>query len=156
MTAETCARCRQRPSELTRGTEPLCGSCWSLWRAELVQALGGHDRIEREAEGYVSTWVPLGGVQVGAHRPDHGADQFEVACPLCEASWVGAIGSVCAWCARREAEVIAEHRRALLDGPMEHETMREWAHRLADAVKAGVVEMAVARAAWDRRCRRAA
>lgn len=153
---DCCSRC-DRPSELTIGTEAICGPCWSVWRDELVRGIGGHERIERAFDGgYVATWVPLGAVQAGAHRPDHGPDEYDVACPICSASWVGRIGSRCAWCAEREAAVYEEHRRALLAGPHESETTREWAHRLVDAMKAKIVTEAEIKTAWNREVRRAA
>ena len=158
MSAAVCSRCERRPSELTRGMTPLCGPCWAEWRADIVGRLGGEVDRGGVIDGKHVVWRDGGGVQVGGARPDHGPDQVELGCPLCEATWIGALGDSCPWCDRRTAQLVAEQRSLLLAGPVERddESLRLWAHRLADAVKAGILELDDARRAWRRELRHAA
>lgn len=153
MSAAPCSRCI-RPAELFIGTSPLCGECWSTWRAELV-ARHGISRVSLVGE--VVIVERDGGPVRSVHRPDHGPDQYELACPICEATWVGNPADTCPWCARREARLLAEQRALVLTppDPATIDALNHWAARLRRAVDAGIVEEDVARSCLVREVKRA-
>ena len=155
MSASVCSRCHRRPSELPRGTTPLCGACWAEWRSELVGRLGGVIDRGGVIDGKHTVYVLTGAIQEGAARPDHGPDQYDVICPVCDATWTGALGDPCAWCARREAQIVEEQRQILLSGPGEiagdvELAFEAWRQRLLRGNEAGLLTRDEVRAAWRR------
>lgn len=116
----------------------------------------------------------------GVPRPDHGPGMIQRLC-RCGAGWVGRPDDPCSWCADAAARAVADLRRQLLwpawmleQGPRYDEldevdravwdrtrgirrgeaSERAWARRLAEAVIAGIVTEADARAALARATRR--
>lgn len=112
----------------------------------------------------------------GRPRPDYGPGMVERACP-CGAGWIGIADDPCSWCLDAAERDVVELRRRLLwpdwlveQGPRYDElddddravwdatrgiargeaSERTWARRLADAVHAGIVTEADARAALTR------
>jgi len=110
-------------------------------------------------------------------RPDHGPGMIQRECVDCGAGWVGLPDDPCAWCADRLALDLADQRHRLLwpDWMLEQEprydqldeldqavwdrtrgirrgaaSIEAWARRLAEAVAAGIVTAAEARAAAGR------
>jgi len=84
------------------------------------------------------------GQQVGPLRTDWGPDWADLQCPICDASWVGRIGSLCYWCCKSLANMIQWQREAVLTPPdMELGDKRRpnallaWGKRLKVQVDAG-------------------
>jgi hypothetical protein len=101
------------------------------------------------------------GIQAGPLRPDWGPSYSEVECVACGASWVGIVGEHCPWCAWSHHLLLAWQTELLLTPPdvadvdrRRPDALKAWAHRLATAVKAGIVDERAARRAWDREVRR--
>lgn len=97
---------------------------------------------------------------VGVLRPDHGPGYAECQCSLCGATAVAIISESCAWCERSLDRQIGWQRDILLNPqlPDQHDetwsgSMRGWAERLANAVKAEIITADEARRAWKRRFR---
>jgi hypothetical protein len=112
----------------------------------------------------------------GRPRPDFGPGHVERACQ-CGATWIGGADDPCWWCAQAERRQLDDQRRRLLwpewmasQGPRYDElapvdravwdrtrgilrgadSVKAWTHRLIDAVDAGIVTEAEARAALNR------
>ena len=149
-----CAKCPE-PASQTIGTEDLCDGCYLAYVAPLKTKYG-NERLRRESGSLVLD-RSTGAVQIGLHRPDHGPEFFEVACPICQASWVGPIGDLCWFCAQA-----AEHQRRceaqLVIVPPDVDrcsakyvaAMSAWAARLANAVRAEIISEPNAYAVWNR------
>jgi hypothetical protein len=80
-------------------------------------------------------------VIAGIRQPDLGPGMWNVACDVCEATWVGRPGDACSWCQRAEERQREDQRRLLLDPP--------WLHSDCGNVRYDELS-AVDRAVWDR------
>jgi hypothetical protein len=94
-------------------------------------------------------------LQDGLMRPDHGAGWAECRCLACAATAVALVGSPCSYCELARARMIVWQAETLLhpelpDDGRRPDALRSWAHRLAGAVREGVVDEGKARAAWHR------
>lgn len=148
----TCARCGEVASQVLCNVD-LCQACWDAARAPLLARFGGC-RLYRIGEQLVLE-VPTRAVQFGRARPEYGADQFEVGCPVCAATWVGRVGDPCGWCADADARQRRYQMELTLTPPevdprldAYEGAMAEWARRLARAVEVGLIDAGAARAAW--------
>ncbi len=90
-------------------------------------------------------------------RPDYGDGWWELECPGCGASWVGAMFDTCGWCERALERQQVDQRLGLLrpDLPDVHDArhadaLAAWAGRLRQAVRGGIVTEAEADRAWGR------
>lgn len=135
-------------------------SSWPCWRcaAPGVKNLG--------TDGYCAThladfyrsldpmaWCGVGvGLAAGRHRPDHGPEMWDLACVLCDATWVGPILDVCSWCHRRlEGQRRAQvHLLLSAELPVEEDALMVRVDRLARGVAVGLITRAQAHAALDR------
>ena len=103
------------------------------------------------------------GLQYGPMRPDWGPAYADLECSACEAAWTGVPGDACWWCQRSHAVMLEHQAELVLARPDVHRAdaryepaMSAWARRLANAVKAGVVDERRAWLALEREVRRAA
>jgi hypothetical protein len=97
------------------------------------------------------------GRQDGRLREEYGANHAELTCDACEASWVGPIGEVCAWCLASEDNQRRWQADKTLTPPgVERDdegyegAMTAWAKRMAVAVEADIITRAQAQAARRR------
>lgn len=142
-----CHQCGGR-SIKTVGTRDFCSAHLSALYAKLDPAVFQHHGI---------------GLQDGPLRRDWGDGYADLRCCGCSATWVGISGESCWWCARSHA-VLCEHQAELVLRPPDisrddarfDTAMKAWAHRLANAVKAGVVDEKRAVALWQHEVSRAA
>ena len=103
------------------------------------------------------------GLQDGPLRLDWGDRYSELRCCACKAMWVGISGEKCWWCSRSHS-IMIEYQIELVLRPPDisrddarfDTAMKAWAHRLANAVKAGVVDEKRAVALWQHEVSRAA
>ena len=142
-----CHQCGGR-SIKTLGTSDYCSPHLSALYAKFDPAVFQHHGI---------------GLQDGKLRPDWGDGFCDLRCVACDATWTGISGEAC-WFCERSRSIMIEHQIELLlrppdvdrDDPRHATVMRAWARRLANAVKAGVVEQKLADAVWRRSVHRAA
>lgn len=89
-------------------------------------------------------------VQSGRLRPEFGNSYADVRCDTCNATWVGVIGSPCAWCARHHQILVLEQRRSLLRIPdtTDERALLAWRSLLQNAVRAGVLDRQEAEGVW--------
>lgn len=80
-----------------------------------------------------------------------------LACDVCDATWLGEPDDPCGWCyaaqrqqARWQAERILEPPDVDPDDTTRPGVLTAWGQRLANGVKAGLVEEEAARRAWGR------
>ena len=142
-----CDQCGGR-SIKTLGTREFCSAHLSALYAKFDPAVFQHRGV---------------GLQDGPLRRDWGGGYADLRCVACAATWVGLSGEACWWCARSH-EIMCEWQAELVlrppdisrDGARYDTAMKAWAHRLANAVKAGVVDRKLAVAVWHREVSRAA
>ena len=117
----------------TLGSISYCAECVEIVLAPIRVAVA-----ERDGIGF--------GFQIGRRRFDWGRRWAELACSLCDASWVGPIGERCYWCERRvelRARWLADdERRAAFERRRVPGVLRcDVCHRLFD--DAPMIERAV-------------
>ena len=92
---ELCAICQEAPATRLLGTVAHCEACAEAFLAPI------RERIRLKY-----------GEPVAEGRTDYGG--WWLRCLVCSASWVGAQGDPCPWCAERYERVVEDERRKLL------------------------------------------
>ena len=124
--------------------------CWYCYHCaeEILEPIRDRVFIDEGGIGW--------GRQAGPLLPEWGERFARIECGLCAATWVGVIGEQCGYCMVRLERLLDDTRQALLhpnlttDPQRRHLMLRDWAKRLAGAVREGVIEEGQARAAWQR------
>lgn len=103
------------------------------------------------------------GMPAGPKRPEYGPGHYDLACQICEATWVGVPGDPCWWC-ETAAQRQIDHQIDLLlkvpdvdpDDANYDNRMRGWVARMKVGVEAGLITKQQAESAFRRTQRKTA